>query len=47
MCASAQRTGAQYLIGEDPQDGRILGGLKIVNPFDPANDPLIDNILPR
>ncbi len=46
MCATACRAGLQYLLSEDMQDGRRLGILTIVNPFQPGNAALIDRILP-
>jgi predicted nucleic acid-binding protein len=46
LCATAQRAGLQYLLTEDLQDGRRLGGLTIVNPFRTKNNALIDRILP-
>jgi predicted nucleic acid-binding protein len=45
MCATASRVGLHYLLSEDMQDGRRLGGLTIVNPFRPENAALIDRIL--
>ena len=42
LCATADRTGLQYLLSEDMQDGRRLGNLTIVNPFRPENAALID-----
>jgi predicted nucleic acid-binding protein len=47
MCATANRAGLHYLLSEDMQDGRRVGGLTIVNPFRPQNAALIDRILPR
>jgi predicted nucleic acid-binding protein len=47
MCATANRAGLNYLLSEDMQDGRRVGGLTIVNPFRPENAALIDRILPR
>jgi predicted nucleic acid-binding protein len=44
--ATARRAGVRYLLTEDFQDERELGGVTFVNPFDPANDALIDRILP-
>lgn len=44
--ATADRVGVEYLLTEDMQDGRVLGGVRFVNPFDPKNDALIDRILP-
>jgi predicted nucleic acid-binding protein len=46
LCATADRSALQYLLSEDMQDGRRLGGLRIVNPFRPENAALIDRILP-
>jgi len=46
LCATASRAGLQYLLSEDMQDGRRVGGLRIVNPFRPENAALIDRILP-
>ena len=46
LCATADRAGLQYLLSEDMQDGRRLGGLRIANPFRPENATLIDRILP-
>ena len=46
LCSTARRSGLQYLLSEDMQDGRRLGGLTIVNPFRPDNAALIDRILP-
>lgn len=41
----SRRAGAGMLLSEDFQDGRVLDGVRFVNPFNPANDPLIDAIL--
>jgi predicted nucleic acid-binding protein len=46
LWASARRVGVRHLLSEDFQDGRRLGGVRFVNPFTPANDRLIDEILP-
>ena len=46
LCATASRAGVAYLLSEDFQDGRRFGALTMVNPFAPANDRLIDRILP-
>jgi predicted nucleic acid-binding protein len=46
MCVTAERAGLRYLLTEDMQDGRRLGGLTIVNPFRTENIALIDRILP-
>jgi predicted nucleic acid-binding protein len=46
LWAAAQRAGVRYLLTEDLQDGFVLLGVRFVNPFEPANDRLIDEILP-
>jgi predicted nucleic acid-binding protein len=47
LWAAAQRAGVRYLLSEDFQDGFQLQGVRFVNPFEPANDRLVDEILPR
>jgi predicted nucleic acid-binding protein len=46
LWAAAQRAGVRHLVTEDLQDGFELAGVRFVNPFDAANNPLIDEILP-
>src|SRR5216684_3854758 len=46
LWAAAQRAGVRHLLTEDLQDGLVLLGVRFVNPFEPANDRLIDEILP-
>jgi predicted nucleic acid-binding protein len=46
LWATARRVGVRYLLTEDFQDGRNLDGVTFVNPFEPANDALIERILP-
>jgi len=46
LWAAAQRPGVRHLLTEDLQDGFELGGVRFVNPFEPANDRLVDEILP-
>jgi predicted nucleic acid-binding protein len=46
LWAAAQRAGVCHLVTEDLQDGFELAGVRFVNPFDAANTPLIDEILP-
>jgi predicted nucleic acid-binding protein len=41
--ASAE-VGATVLITEDVQDGRILDGLRLINPFAAANAGTIDSL---
>jgi predicted nucleic acid-binding protein len=47
LWATARRAGCRLLLSEDFQDGRDLGGVLFVNPFDPANRKLIDLALPE
>jgi predicted nucleic acid-binding protein len=44
--AAAQRAGVRHLVTEDLQDGFELARVRFVNPFDAANNRLIDEILP-
>src|SRR6266700_2490310 len=46
LWAAAQRAGVRHLLTEDLQDGFVLQGVRFVNPFERANDRLIDEILP-
>ena len=46
LWATAQRAGVRHLVTEDLQDGFELAGVRFVNPFDAANNRLIDEILP-
>ena len=43
---AAARGGATLCLTEDLQDGATLDGVKIVNPFDPANTAELDRLLP-
>jgi predicted nucleic acid-binding protein len=47
LWAAARRVGVRCLLTEDFQDRFDLDGVRFVNPFNPANDRLIDEILPR
>lgn len=44
VCATSAQAGAKALLSEDMQDGRMLGGLKIVNPFKTSNNETIENM---
>lgn len=44
--ATARQAGCTHLLTEDFQDGRSLGGVTFVNPFDPANTALVERLLP-
>ena len=45
VCAASAHAGAKVLLTEDMQDGRILDGLRLINPFAPANTRAIDAVL--
>jgi predicted nucleic acid-binding protein len=47
LWATAKRAGCRMLFSEDLQDGRRLGDVLLVNPFDPANRKLVDLALPE
>src|SRR5438477_2683069 len=42
VCTVSARTGAKVLLTEDMQDGRILDGLRLMNPFAAANAKMIE-----
>jgi predicted nucleic acid-binding protein len=44
VCAASAEAGAKVLITEDMQDGRILDGLRLVNPFAAANAGTIGSL---
>ena len=46
LWATIRRIGVDLLMSEDFQDGRILEGVRFVNPFVAHNDALIDRELP-
>jgi predicted nucleic acid-binding protein len=46
LWATADRIGVRYLLTEDFQDGRVLGGVTFVNPFEGRNEALLAAILP-
>jgi predicted nucleic acid-binding protein len=46
LWATADRVGVRYLLTEDFQDGRVLGGVTFVNPFESGNEALLAKILP-
>ena len=41
IVAASAAAGAKVLLSEDMQDGRAIGGVRILNPFNPANDAVI------
>jgi predicted nucleic acid-binding protein len=45
LWATADRIGVQYLLSEDFQDGRVLGGVTFVDPFEGENEALLAEIL--
>ena len=46
LWATVRRAGCELLLTEDMQDGRRLGGVTFVNPFDPRNHALLERALP-
>lgn len=46
LWATVRAAGCRILFTEDLQDGRELEGVRFVNPFDAANDRIIDLVLP-
>jgi predicted nucleic acid-binding protein len=46
LWATVQQAGCQILLTEDFQDGRKLGSVTFVNPFDPGNEALLERALP-
>jgi predicted nucleic acid-binding protein len=45
VCEASAQAGAKVLLTEDMQDGRILDGLRLMNPFVGANAKSIDDLL--
>jgi predicted nucleic acid-binding protein len=45
LWATADRIGVRYLLSEDFQDGRVLGGVTFVDPFRDRNERLLAEIL--
>ena len=39
IVAAAERGGAERLVSEDLSSGRTIAGVRIVNPFEPAEEP--------
>jgi predicted nucleic acid-binding protein len=46
LWATADRIGVKYLLTEDFQDRRVLGGVTFVDPFQGENEALLTKILP-
>ena len=47
LWATARLAGCRLLLSEDFQDGRSLGGVLFLNPFNPDNAAVLDAALPR
>jgi predicted nucleic acid-binding protein len=45
VCTAATQAGAKVLLTEDMQDGRILDGLRLINPFAVSNTEAIEALL--
>ena len=46
ICAASIQAGAHALLTEDLQDGRVIDGMRLINPFAAANFRAIDALLP-
>jgi predicted nucleic acid-binding protein len=46
LWATVQQAGCQMLLSEDFQDGRKLGSVTFVDPFEPRNAAVLDRALP-
>ncbi len=46
LWATARQAGCTTILTEDFQDGRSLGGVTFLNPFDPKNARRLDRVLP-
>ena len=47
LWATARQAGCDCILSEDFQDGRSLGGVTFLNPFEPRNAPRLDRVLPK
>jgi predicted nucleic acid-binding protein len=45
VCAASAQAGAKVLLTEDMQDGRVLDGLRLINPFAASNAEAIETLL--
>jgi predicted nucleic acid-binding protein len=45
VCAASIEAGAKVLMTEDMQDGRMIDGLRLINPFAAANGEAIEAVL--
>jgi predicted nucleic acid-binding protein len=45
VCAASIQAGATVLLTEDMQDGRLIDGLRVLNPFAAANVDTIETVL--
>jgi predicted nucleic acid-binding protein len=45
VCAASAQAGAKALLTEDMQDGRIIEGLRLINPFNATNAEVIEALL--
>jgi predicted nucleic acid-binding protein len=45
VCTASGQVGAKVLLTEDMQDGRIIDGLRLMNPFVAANAWAVDELL--
>jgi len=44
LWAAAREAGCGAILSEDMQDGQVIGGVRIVNPFDPSNAGQVERL---
>ena len=45
ICAASLEAGARILLTEDMQDGQMIDGLRLINPFAAKNEDAIEDLL--
>lgn len=45
LCCTTRRAGCSFLLSRDMQDGSLVGTVRIVDPFSPANTELVADLL--
>jgi predicted nucleic acid-binding protein len=45
VCAASAEAGAKVLMTEDMQDGRVIHGLRVMNPFAATNAEAVESLL--
>jgi predicted nucleic acid-binding protein len=47
VCAASAQAGAIALLTEDMQDGRVIEGMRLINPFVTTNNATVEELLPE